>query len=129
MEKSYLLYRMNSPLYNYTSSYILDITKKDNIESHFYYLIMKKDYKYDISRVSSIYSLLLFLQESKNDLDTCDFIETNLIIKEVIKSIIDGKVTSNGKNICSGISSMSNCSYSLLLDLLKKDYKTDGKHK
>ncbi len=129
MGKSFLLYRMHDALDNSNISYILDITKNDAIESHFYYLINKRADKYNIARINSIYVLLLFLQEKNNDVDTCDFIETSLIVKDIKKAICEGSIISNIKGFNGGIININDTGYKFLLSLLNDDKKNNKKTK
>lgn len=131
MKSKYFLYKTDSPIGNSDNSYVLDIIKNsDNMESHFYYLIMEKLNNYNIVKITSTRPFLLYLQNMHNDVDICSDEKSTFIINKVIKAILDKKIKSDGSVICNGINNMTKSNFETFLSLVKLDVKgNDNKNK
>lgn len=131
MKSKYFLYKIDSPIGNSDNSYVLDIIKNsDNMESHFYYLIMEKLNNYNIVKITSTRPFLLYLQNMHNDVDICSDEKSTFIINKVIKAILDKKIKSDGSVICNGINNMTKSNFETFLSLVKLDVKgNDNKNK
>ena len=131
MKSKYFLYKTDSPIGNSDNSYVLDIIKNsDNMESHFYYLIMEKLNNYNIVKITSTRPFLLYLQNMHNDVDICSDEKSTFIINKVIKAILDKKIKSEGSVICNGINNMTKSNFETFLSLVKLDVKgNDNKNK